>query len=173
MPHFIWVFTAYLYKYDVQRKKCNFFLIKTCDQQYIIMRDLKMETYFLLALGWVGHERGFKTSLVGCTCTLWRNVSYHSSWNLFQLSSRFCLQRGRTVFGVCGQEGKFCLWNWIQSAGLGDWLEYRSISCSRLHMAIFGPRRRGFVRNKGSDQPAHPRRLISAFVVQFVETMIS
>ena len=44
MRHFILVFTVYLYKYDVQRKKCNFFVIKTCDQQYIIMRNLKLES---------------------------------------------------------------------------------------------------------------------------------
>ena len=41
-----------------------------------------------------------------------------------------------------------------------------------------GPRRektclRGFTNNKGADQPAHLRRLISAFVIRFLESNIS
>ena len=32
---------------------------------------------------------------------------------------------------------------------------------------------RGFANNKGADQPAHPRRLISAFVILFLESIIS
>ena len=31
----------------------------------------------------------------------------------------------------------------------------------------------GFVNNKGADQPAHMRRLISTFVVHFLECIIS
>ena len=43
---------------------------------------------------------------------------------------------------------------------------------------IIGPRReksclRGFANNKYADQPAHPRRLISAFVIRFLESSIS
>ena len=30
-----------------------------------------------------------------------------------------------------------------------------------------------FANNKGADQPAHPRRLISAFVVRFLKSIIS
>ena len=42
----------------------------------------------------------------------------------------------------------------------------------------YGPGRkktclRGFANNKGADQPAHPRRLISAFFVDLLETIIS
>ena len=42
----------------------------------------------------------------------------------------------------------------------------------------FGPRREKtclweFANNKGADQPAHPRRLISAFVYCFFESVIS
>ena len=41
----------------------------------------------------------------------------------------------------------------------------------------FGPHRgktcpRGFAKNKETDQPAHPRSLISAFVVCFLESII-
>ena len=41
-----------------------------------------------------------------------------------------------------------------------------------------GPRRdktclRGFANNKGADQPAHPRRLISTFVIRLLESIIS
>ena len=41
----------------------------------------------------------------------------------------------------------------------------------------YGPRRektclRGFLNNTGADQPAHPRSLISAFVVRFLESSI-
>ena len=32
---------------------------------------------------------------------------------------------------------------------------------------------RGFVNNKGADQPAHPHRLISAFVIHVLESIIS
>ena len=32
---------------------------------------------------------------------------------------------------------------------------------------------RGFVNNKDADQPAYPRRLISAFVIPFLECIIS
>ena len=31
----------------------------------------------------------------------------------------------------------------------------------------------GLANNKGADQPAHPRSLISAFVICFLESMIS
>ena len=31
----------------------------------------------------------------------------------------------------------------------------------------------GFVNNKSTDQPAHPRKLISAFVIRFLESIIS
>ena len=42
---------------------------------------------------------------------------------------------------------------------------------------IIGPRRkktclRGFANNTGADQPAHPRSLISAFVIRFLESII-
>ena len=32
---------------------------------------------------------------------------------------------------------------------------------------------RGFANNKGADQPAHPRSLISAFVIRFFESVIA
>ena len=40
-----------------------------------------------------------------------------------------------------------------------------------------GPRRektclRGFANNTGADQPAHPRSLISAFIIRFLESII-
>ena len=40
-----------------------------------------------------------------------------------------------------------------------------------------GPRRektclRGFANNKGADQPAHSRSLISAFVIRFLESIM-
>ena len=34
---------------------------------------------------------------------------------------------------------------------------------------VFG----GFANNKGADQPAHPGRLISAFVIHFSECIVS
>ena len=45
-------------------------------------------------------------------------------------------------------------------------------------MFIFGPRRektylRRFANNKGADQPAHPRSLISGFVIHCLESTIS
>ena len=43
---------------------------------------------------------------------------------------------------------------------------------------IFEPRRektclRGFANNKGADKPVHPRSLICAFVIRFLESTIS
>ena len=43
---------------------------------------------------------------------------------------------------------------------------------------IYGPRHektylRGFANNTGADQPAHPRSLISAFVIRFLESIMS
>ena len=45
-------------------------------------------------------------------------------------------------------------------------------------ISIYGPRRektclRGLANNKGADQPAHPRSLISTFVIRFLESFIS
>ena len=45
-------------------------------------------------------------------------------------------------------------------------------------LLIIGPQRekpylRGFVKNKGADQPAHRRSLISAFVFHILESIIS
>ena len=42
---------------------------------------------------------------------------------------------------------------------------------------LYGPQRektclRWFGNNKGTDQPAHPRSLISAFVIRFLESII-
>ena len=44
-------------------------------------------------------------------------------------------------------------------------------------MAPFGPRRektylRGVANNTGADQPAHPRSLVSAFVIRFLVSII-
>ena len=45
-------------------------------------------------------------------------------------------------------------------------------------MILYGPRRektflRRFENNKGADQPAHLRSLISAFVIRLLESIIS
>ena len=50
-------------------------------------------------------------------------------------------------------------------------------SCTVLCSVIFGPRRektclRVFANNTGADQPAHPRSLVSAFVIRFLESTI-
>ena len=47
--------------------------------------------------------------------------------------------------------------------------------CNKIY--INGPRRektclRGFANNTGADQPAHPRSLISAFVIRLLESCI-
>ena len=49
---------------------------------------------------------------------------------------------------------------------------------SKVTLASYGPQRDKiclweFVNNKSSDQPAHSRRLIGAFVVHFMESIIS
>ena len=48
---------------------------------------------------------------------------------------------------------------------------------SERYYIIIGPRRektcrRGFANNTGTDQPAHPRSLISAFVFRLLESII-
>ena len=47
----------------------------------------------------------------------------------------------------------------------------------RLNAVLFGPQHektclRGVANNTGADQPAHPRRLISAFVIRFLESIL-
>ena len=47
----------------------------------------------------------------------------------------------------------------------------------RIMTIVIGPQRektclRGFAKNTGADQPAHPRRLISAYVIRFLERII-
>ena len=56
---------------------------------------------------------------------------------------------------------------------LHRYISFSALTCS----IIFGPRRektclRGFANNTGADQPAHPRNLISAFVIRFLESNI-
>ena len=52
-------------------------------------------------------------------------------------------------------------------------------ACAMVHKFVqYGPRRektclRGFENNTGEDQPAHPRSLISAFVICFLQRIIS
>ena len=57
--------------------------------------------------------------------------------------------------------------------------EMHIVICETTRVRDFnmGPRRektclRGFANNKGADQPAHPRSLISAFVVRILESII-
>ena len=50
--------------------------------------------------------------------------------------------------------------------------------CSHLQCLIIGPQHEktclwGFANNTGADQPAHPRSLISAFVIRFLVSIIS
>ena len=47
----------------------------------------------------------------------------------------------------------------------------------REYLTLYWPRRektclREFANNTGADQPAHPRSLISAFVIRFLESII-
>ena len=54
---------------------------------------------------------------------------------------------------------------------INNWFHQRALFSS------FGPRRektclRGFANNTDADQPAHPRRLISAYVNRFLESAI-
>ena len=51
-------------------------------------------------------------------------------------------------------------------------------SVHRRMITLFGPRHEktclwGFANNTGADQPAHPRSLISAFVIRVLESTIS
>ena len=53
-----------------------------------------------------------------------------------------------------------------------------TVMCTtRGERSLIGPQRektclRGFANNTGADQPAHPRSLISAFVIRFLESVI-
>ena len=53
-----------------------------------------------------------------------------------------------------------------------------SLAATHYISLPYGPRRKKtylswFAYNKGADQPAHPRRLVSAFVIHFLESVIS
>ena len=57
--------------------------------------------------------------------------------------------------------------------GIGKLIDYAGIFLN----AEYGPQHkknclRGFANNKGADQPAHPRSLISAFVIRLFESNI-
>ena len=61
---------------------------------------------------------------------------------------------------------------------LASKLKFASSKLSYLYSRGNGPRRvktclRGFGKKKGADQPAHPRSLISAFVIGLLESIIS
>ena len=49
-------------------------------------------------------------------------------------------------------------------------------TCKKQHNRYWAPTRenrlRGFANNTGADQPAHPRSLISAFVIRFLESTV-
>ena len=52
----------------------------------------------------------------------------------------------------------------------------RQVASSKERVNIYGPQHkktclREFANNKGTDQPAHPHRLISAFVISFLESI--
>ena len=65
----------------------------------------------------------------------------------------------------------------VQKSAPGLLVRFTVLNCPSLQQSI-GPRcektclRRG-ANNKGADQPAHPRSLISAFVIRFLECVIS
>ena len=51
-------------------------------------------------------------------------------------------------------------------------------ACVMTFNELIGPRREktclwGFANDTGADQPAHPRSLISAFVIRYLESIIS
>ena len=58
--------------------------------------------------------------------------------------------------------------------------KFKAIICI-IHLYsnfTYGPRRektclKGFANNTGADQPAHPRSLISAFVIRFLKNIVS
>ena len=83
-----------------------------------------------------------------------KHISFSWSWVFMSLLSR-ATSINRTK-----------LWNYLNT------------STAPIISLIIGHRRektclRGFANNKGADQPAHPRRLISAFVIGLLERFIS
>ena len=48
------------------------------------------------------------------------------------------------------------------------------VACDMAHMGLDGrkPVFVGFANNTGADQPAHPRSLMSVFVIRFLESII-
>ena len=90
---------------------------------------------------------GFCTRLF--ICALWSPAGkWLTSWLSF-------------VVSIC-EFVTFPLVSWVRC---GNWL-YRFL--------IFAPLLTlGFANNKGADQPAHPRRLISAFVIHLLESIKS
>ena len=61
---------------------------------------------------------------------------------------------------------------------LAHWMLIGSFCAYAIVSISYGPRRektslRGFANNTGADQPGHPRRLISAFVISLSRSIIS
>ena len=66
---------------------------------------------------------------------------------------------------------------WITESAKMDTIFHKKLSKESMYSLIYGPQRektcfRWFGNNTGSDQPAHPRSLISAFVIRFLENII-
>ena len=69
---------------------------------------------------------------------------------------------------------KICLWSGVKGPDQIYFKKLRRVHVTS-HPTLFGHRRektclRGFANNTGADQPAHPRSLISTFVIRFLES---
>ena len=98
--------------------------------------------------------------------------------NLFQPYSLLTQHTSQFVF-FSAIKLRISIFNVLQDIGceVSKKLNKTTENSSKCKAILIGPRRektclQGFVNNKGADQPAHPRSLISAFVIHFLQSTI-
>ena len=87
-----------------------------------------------------------------------------------------------TIYILVSKKHTSFSWSWVfmsllsraTSINRTKFCIYLNTSAAAIISLIIGQRRektclRGFANNKGANQPAHPRRLISAFVIRLLE----
>ena len=105
-----------------------------------------------------------KPSDQGLPCLPFRQGFYDfQRWYIYNSQHFICGQKSQTVRNFRTLTVSHIYFHgWLysnQNFLVGPWREQTCLQ--------------GFVNNKGADQPAHPRRQISAFVNRFLESIIS
>ena len=115
------------------------------------------------------------TTNVSCITTIY----VHNLYIISTKSNRKIHTQPAVFINISSLLGQTCSLNELDiNIMMGETKYLSSLVCEILVLISYGPRRektrlRGFANNKGADQPAHPRSLISVFVIHLLEIVIS